>query len=138
MKVFLRRIFVGYKEINHHQVKSYSKGILLSVHVGGKSAIRNNLAQVQFHLGDHIDHFRHFCYLFVCMFLDLLVSLWFKINILLNFAPSNEVRKALLALKQKNIKFDHHYERGPFPITATLCSSLFSIDQMCFFSFQGY
>lgn len=45
LKVFLRKIFVSYKEINH-QVRSYSEGILSSVHVGGKSAIQNNPTQV--------------------------------------------------------------------------------------------
>ena len=44
MKVFLRRILVSYKQINHCQVRSYSEEILSSVHVGGKSAIWNNLA----------------------------------------------------------------------------------------------
>ena len=39
-------------------------------------------------------------------------------NILLNFADGSEVRKPRLALKQKNIKFDRHYERGLYTKTS--------------------
>ena len=48
--------------------------------------------------------------LFLCIYVDYTYLTHFVLDILLN---DSEVRKAyLLVLKQKNIRFDRHYERG--------------------------
>ena len=43
---------------------------------------------------------------------------WF--HILLKFARRSEGSKGLLALKQKNILFGRHYERGPYHLPCKL------------------
>ena len=51
--------------------------------------------------------------LFLCIYVDYNYLPHFVLDILLNFAHDSEVRKAyLLALKQKNLRFDRYYERG--------------------------
>ena len=55
---------------------------------------------------------RKFCYSFVFMFIGPTGLSLVCLNILLNFAQRGQ--KGLLALKQKNIKFDRHNERGQF------------------------
>jgi len=44
------------------------------------------------------------------------------------FADGSEVWKALLALKQKNVKFNGQYERGLLCSVILICSAIFVVD----------
>ena len=57
---------------------------------------------------EHFHRWRRICRSFVFMF----TGLFFRFNVLLDFPHGSEVRKALLASKQKNIKFGRYYERS--------------------------